>query len=78
MSAKRCTSSGERSAARPTLSGHSENMLDVADAAGLSTKPWRGSVPNVIGMPRPDRDTRSCAAFTHCAKARGSNAGPTT
>ena len=55
MSAKRCTSSGERRAARPMLSGQSENMLDRADAAGLSTNPWRGSVEKVIGIPRPEQ-----------------------
>ena len=60
------------------LSGHSENMLDSADAAGLSTNPWRGSVEKVIGIPRPERSASSCAELTQWANSRESFASPIT
>jgi len=76
MSANRCTSSADRSAANPNVSGHWETAPALNAAPGLSVKWCRGSVERVTGIPSGVLEASSWIRLCQDATDRGSSTAP--
>ncbi len=73
MSPNSRTTSGSRSAARPSGSGHWENALAANDVPAFSMNACRGSVETVTGMPWGDCSATDWSALCHRAALRASS-----